>query len=615
MSQTKIEPNPETASGEKRIVNDFSITFGTINGSGSATANTTLLRALFKMGIPVSGKNIFPSNIKGMPTWYSIRANKNGFLARKEENDIVVAMNLATIQKDVASVKTGGVLFYSDDLLISNDRQDIIKYPMPIRSLVNEADVPAKIRNYVKNMIYVGILVRMLEIDMECIREALDFHFMGNEKAMSLNMKVVSLAYDWADQNLQKNDPYIVRKMDGTEGCIMGDGNTSGALGSAYGGVQFSAWYPITPATSLPESLNQVLPEIRKDPETGKDTFAVVQAEDELSAIGMSIGAGWGGLRSMTATSGPGLSLMAEYLGLAYYAEIPVVVWDVQRMGPSTGLPTRTSQGDITEAYFLSHGDTQFVMLFPSSIQECFEFGWRSLNISEQLQTPVLVMSDLDLGMNQWMGKAFEYPDEPIERGKILWEDDLEEILQARNGDWGRYLDIDGDGIPYRTVAGNRHPKSSYFSRGTGHNDYGKYSEDPDNWEKLMKRLQLKFKTALKFLPEQEIESSDGAEIGIIAYGSTELAVKEARVLLAQNGIKTDFLRIRSIPFNHQVKDFILQHQKNYVVEINDVGQMNQILTLAYPQHTDRLFSVAKNNGLPLSAESIINMIQAWEEK
>ena len=538
-----------------------------------------------------------------------------GFLARKEENDIVVAVNPVTIQKDVASVKPGGVLFYSDDLLLSNDRQDIVKYVMPIRSLVNEAEVPAKIRNYVKNMIYVGILGRMLKIDMDCVREALDFHFMGNEKAMALNMRVVNMAYDWAEKNLEKKDPFIVQKMNATQGCIMGDGNTSGALGSIYGGVQFSAWYPITPATSLPETLNQMLPEIRKDPETGKDTFAVVQAEDELSAIGMSIGAGWGGLRSMTATSGPGLSLMAEYLGLAYYAEIPVVVWNVQRMGPSTGLPTRTSQGDVTEAYFLSHGDTQFVMLFPSSLHECFEFGWRSLNIAEQLQTPVLVMSDLDLGMNQWMGNAFEYPDEPIDRGKILWEDDLEEILQARNGDWGRYLDIDGDGIPYRTVAGNRHPKSSYFSRGTGHNEYGKYSEDPENWEKLMKRLQLKFKTSLKYLPAQEVDFVDNAEIGIIAYGSTELAVKEARALLAEKGIKTDFLRIRSIPFNQQVEDFISQHKKIYVVEINDVGQMNQLLLLAYPHFSNKLFSAHKNNGLPLSAESILQMIQAWEEK
>jgi len=459
------------------VINNFGITFCTVNGSGSATANNTILRALFKMGIPVSGKNVFPSNIQGLPTWYTIRVNRDGWLARIEKDDIVVAMNPATISRDITYLVPGGVLFYADDIKYPIERADIFCYPMPVKKLIKEADVPSNLRDYVANMIYVGIVAQILGIELNAIYQALDFHFKGKKAPIDSNFTVVKAAADWAAANLVKQDSYRVERMNATEGYIMADGNTAAALGAIYGGVQFAAWYPITPASSLAESLNEYLPKLRKDPRSGKTTCVVVQAEDELAAVGMAVGAGWGGLRSMTSTSGPGFSLMSEYLGLAYFAEIPLVIWDVQRVGPSTGLPTRTAQGDITMAYYTSHGDKNFVLLFPGSVNECFEFGWKALDIAERLQAPVTVLSDLDMGMNQWMTEPFRYPDIPMDRGKILWEDDLEKMLNRFQEHWGRYQDVDGDGIPYRTVPGNRHKRAAYFTRGTGHDEFARYSE------------------------------------------------------------------------------------------------------------------------------------------
>jgi 2-oxoglutarate ferredoxin oxidoreductase subunit alpha len=368
-------------------------------------------------------------------------------------------------------------------------------------------------------------------------------------------------------------------------------------------------WYPITPASSLAESLNIYLPKLRKDPVTGKNTFAVVQAEDELAAIGMAIGAGWGGLRSMTSTSGPGISLMAEYTSLAYYAEVPIVIWNVQRMGPSTGLPTRTSQGDINLCYYLGQGDTQHVVLLPGSVRECYDFGWKAFDIAEKLQTPVFVLSDLDLGMNTWMTEHFEYPDEPIDRGKIVWEEDLEKMEN-----WGRYLDLDGDGIPYRTVPGNRHPRSAYFARGTGHDEYANYSEDPEIWEASLARLKLKFETARKLVPVPEIETMDGARVGVIAFGSTDPAMREARDRMADEGFLTDYLRLRALPINGEVRDFIRNHERVYVVEMNRDGQMHQILSLEMPEKAVDLVSVTKNDGLPLTARWVVNAIMAEEQ-
>lgn len=593
----------------KPKVNDFCITFATVNGSGSQTANVTIMRALFKMGIPVSGKNKFPSNIQGLPTWYSIRVNKDGYLGRQEDDDILICMNPASFVEDIEFLCPGGILFYADDIKYPVTREDITVYPMPVRKIAREADVSPALRDYIANMVYVGVVAKILGIDMDAIHDALDFHFKGKQKAIESNFNVVKAAFDWADENLQKMDHYSVERMKPLDGYIMTDGNTAGALGSIFGGMQFAAWYPITPASSLPEALNEYLPQFRKDPETGKNTYAVVQAEDELAAVGMIIGAGFAGLRAMTATSGPGLSLMTEYAGLAYYAEVPCVIWDVQRVGPSTGLPTRTAQGDMNMAYFLGHGDTQNVLLIPGSVTECFEFGWKSFDLAERLQTPIFVMSDLDFGMNQWMTKKFEYPDLPMDRGKVLWEEDIERMKTT----WGRYADVDHDGIPYRTVPGNLHPMSAYLARGTGHDDNAHYSEEPEVWEAGLLRLKKKFDGARGLVPAPVIESKSGAKIGIIAYGSTDPAVQEARALFKQKGILTDYMRLRAVPFNDEVKKFISAHEKNYVVEVNRDGQVNQILQLEYPDQAGTLISIAHCDGLPLSARWIMQAIASKE--
>ena len=594
------------------VVNDFTITVGTVNGSGSQTSNMTMLRALFKMGIPVSGKNIFPSNIQGLPTWYTIRLSKDGFLARREINDIVVAMNPASFGQDLEKVAPGGAFFYADDIRWDINRDDIVTYPMPVKQLIRGADVPSRLRNYVANMVYVGILSQILGIDLGKIHLALDFHFGGKTGPVDLNFGIVKKAFDWAAENLEKKDKFYIEPMNATDGYVLADANNAAALGAVFGGVQFVSWYPITPATSIAEKLEKYLNEFRKDPvEKGRNTFAVIQAEDELAAIGMAIGAGWGGLRSMTSTSGPGLSLMAEYSGLAYYAEVPIVIWVVQRVGPSTGLPTRTAQGDLTFTYFLGHGDTEQLILLPGSVNECFEFGWRGFDIAEQLQAPVYILSDLDFGMNQWMTEPFKYPDEKMHRGKVLWEEDLERL----KGDWGRYRDVDGDGIPYRTVVGNRFPGSAYFARGTGHDENAKYSEDPQVWVKNMERLKRKYRTAKKYLPEPILEIDNGSKIGVIAFGSTKPAVEEAAFLLSKDtNLKIDYLRVRAIPFSDKVGEFIDSHDRIYVIEMNRDGQMHQILTINYPESAMKLKSVAYLDGLPLTATFVKDAIVNGEE-
>lgn len=598
----------------KEIINDFNLTVSTINGSGSATANSTLLRALFRMGIPVSGKNIFPSNIQGQPTWFTIRINQKGFIGRQEKDDIVVAMNPTTIQKEIGAVCPGGVLFYADHIHLPVERKDISIYPMPVKQIMHDSDVNPSVRDYVANMVYVGIVGEILGIDMEQIKKAIDYHFKGKSSAVDPNWSIVKASAKWSKENLEKKDPFRVKNLPVNKDNIMTDGNTAAALGAIYGGVQLNAWYPITPATSISESLNEYLPQLRRDPTTGKDSFVVIQAEDELSAIGMAVGAGFAGLRAMTSTSGPGLSLMSEYLGMAYYTECPVVVWDVQRVGPSTGLPTRTAQGDLTQSYFISHGDTRYILLIPGSVAECFEFGWKSFDIADRLQTPVIVLSDLDLGMNESVTNKFEYPESPMDRGKILWEEDLEKILKERGGDWGRYLDIDGDGIPYRTVLGNTHPKSPYLARGTGHDEYGRYTEDNEVWERGQKRLDTKFQTAIKYLPPPVIENKISASFGIIGYGSTDLAIFEARELLDEEGLISNYSRIRSIPFNNDVQKFIEENSRIYVVEINHDGQMCQLLQMTYPELAEKLVKICHVDGLPLTAKWICEAIRAHRE-
>jgi 2-oxoglutarate ferredoxin oxidoreductase subunit alpha len=583
-----------------KVVNDFSIIVGTKNGSGSSTANNTILRAIFKMGIPVSGKNLFPSNIQGLPTWYTIRANKDGFIARREDQEIVVAMNPDSFAKDLASVAPGGAFYYADDIKQPITRADIAIYPMPVKQLVrSDPNVPADFRDLVGNMIYVGVLVQMIGIDIEKIRAALTFHFKGKQKPIDMNLNAVKAGAEWAKNNLEKKDPFFLEPMNKTEGLIMADGNTAAAIGSIFGGVQFAAWYPITPASSLAEALIDYLSTLRKR-EDGKNTYAVVQAEDELAAIGMAIGAGWTGLRAMTSTSGPGLSLMTEFAGLAYYAEVPVVVWDVQRIGPSTGLPTRTAQGDLSFVNSMGHGDTSSIILLPGDIGECFDFGWRAFDLAERMQSPIFVLSDLDMGMNQWMSTPFEYPDRPMDRGKVLWEKDLEEL----KGNWGRYLDKDGDGIPYRTFPGNTHPMSSYFTRGTGHDENARYTEDSGVWLKMMDRLKKKYQTARRYVPAPVLRTTPGATVGIIGYGSTEAAILEAmHQLETDQGIKADFLRVRAIPFTEEVTEFVNKYDQVFVVEMNRDGQMNQILTVEYPQRAPYVKSVAYGDGMPASAK------------
>jgi len=591
-----------------KVVNDFSIIVGTKNGSGSSTANTTILRAIFKMGIPVSGKNLFPSNIQGLPTWYTIRASKDGFLARREDQEIVVAINPDSFTKDLASVAPGGAFYYADDIKQPITRADIAVYPMPIKQIVrSDTSIPNDFRDLVGNMIYVGTLAHMIGIDLEAIHAALSFHFKGKQKPIDMNLNMVKAGVEWAKVNLEKKDPFYLEHMDKTDGLIMADGNTAAAIGSIFGGAQFVSWYPITPASSLAEAINDYFPMLRKR-EDGKFTYAVVQAEDELAAIGMAVGAGWSGLRSMTSTSGPGLSLMTEFAGLAYYAEVPVVVWDIQRIGPSTGLPTRTSQADLTFANAIGHGDSETIIILPGNINECFDFGWQAFDLAERLQTPVFVLSDLDMGMNQWMSKPFEYPDKPMDRGKVLWEKDLEEL----KGNWGRYVDKDGDGIPYRTIPGNKHPLGSYFTRGTGHDEQARYTEDNVTFKRNMDRLKKKFLTAKEYLPKSVTHMTEGATIGIIAYGSTEAAINEARVQLEkEHGMNTSFMRVRAVPFTSDVDDFVHAHELIYVVEMNRDGQLQKLLTLAFPEAAMKLKSVAFGDGMPASAKWVCEGILA----
>jgi 2-oxoglutarate ferredoxin oxidoreductase subunit alpha len=586
------------------IVNEFSMVVATVNGSGSQTSNLAIIRALFRMGITVSGKNLFPSNIQGLPTWFVVRASALGFTARRETTEILVAMNASTIADDLSKLTIGGVCFYDDRIPLPLDRSDVVFYPIPVKDLLKKVEHPKSLRDYIANMAYVGVVAEKLGMEIDAIRGALDTHFRGRKESVDLNMKMIEAAAAWARENLVKKDPFIVKREVVNPERMLLDGNTAAALGAIYGGVNFAAWYPITPASSLADALEEHLPALRLNEETGEATYVVVQAEDEIAAIGMAVGAGWAGARSMTSTSGPGLSLMAEYSGLAFFAEIPVVIWDVQRMGPSTGLPTRTSQGDILFVRFLGHGDTNQVMLFPGNLLECFEFGWRAFDLAERLQTPIFVLSDLDLGMNLWMSEPFTYPEEPMDRGKVLTADDLDRV-----GEFARYRDVDGDGIPYRTLPGTDHPLAAYFTRGTGHNEQAVYSERADDWDRNIKRLWRKHETAKEFLPKPVVHKMEGAEIGFIAYGSTDPAVQEARQRLSQQGIQTDYLRLRSLPFSSEVVEFIQKHKEVYVIEMNTDGQMHKLLQIEVPADATKLVSLAHNNGLPITARWVMEQV------
>ncbi len=604
--QALAQPAPVASSAP--IVNDFSITAATKNGSGSQTANLTLLRALFRMGIPVSGKNIFPSNIQGRPTWYTIRVSKDGYIARSDTTEIMVALNPETALEDHNNVAPGGVFIYADDIKMPLHRSDLHYYPIPVKEMARQHEADPKLRTYVANMVYVGALAYLLGIELGEIEAALKFHFKGKAKPVESNMRVVRAAAAWCAEHLTKTDPFRVERMDSTRGLMLIDGNTAAGLGAIYGGVTFAAWYPITPATSIADALNEYLPRLRRDPETGAPTYAVIQAEDELAALGMAIGAGWAGARAMTSTSGPGISLMAEFAGLGYFAEIPVVIWDVQRVGPATGLPTRTSQSDILKVYWLGHGDTAHPVLLPGSVAECFEFGWRAFDLAERLQTPVFVLSDLDLGMNQWMSEPFQYPDQPMDRGKVL----TAEQVNATRG-FARYKDVDGDGICWRTIPGNESPFAAYFTRGSGHNERANLSERPEDWEGNMLRLKRKFETARQLMPKPIVDLDPEAEVGIIGFGSTDPAIREARALLAQQGLRTSYLRLRALPMNDEMTHFLAAHRRVYVVEMNTDAQLAQLIRLHSPQDAPKVRSANKSDGLPLTAKWVSAAILSQE--
>ena len=602
-----VKEQPETVE-QGRIVNDFNINVATANGSGSQTSNSLLIRSLFKMGIPITGKNLFPSNIQGLPTWYNIRLSKDGYLARREAVEVMICMNGATVAEDMASVAQGGMVIYDENLPIAARREDVRYFAMPVKELVKAADLPFALRDYVANMVYVGVVAYLLEIEMAELRAALEWNFKGKPKPIAMNWDMLQRAYTWATENVTNNQPYRVARMSGyNEGKVLIDGNSAAGLGALFHGVSFLSWYPITPSSSLAEAIISYGPDIRKDPETGKATYAIIQAEDELAAIGMVLGAGWAGARSMTATSGPGISLMSEFVGMAYFAEIPSVIWDIQRMGPSTGLPTRTGQGDIMAAYYLGHGDTRHVVLLPANPKECFEMAGTAFDLAERLQTMVFVLSDLDLGMNLWISDEFDYPELTFDRGKVLTAEDL----KARGGKWGRYLDEDGDGITNRTIPGNKHPMAAYFTRGTGHNEYAFYSERSEDWENNLKRLARKFETARNLVPKPVVDEVEDAKIAIISIGSNDPAVQEARQRLAKAGVETSYMRLRALPISDSVRDFIASYDQVYVVENNFDGQLHKILLTETPASATRLVSVSKCDGMALSARFITESILA----
>ncbi|HYQ88643.1 MAG TPA: 2-oxoacid:acceptor oxidoreductase subunit alpha [Candidatus Binatia bacterium] len=591
----------------KATNNNFTIHVATVNGSGSQTANTTLLRAIFQMGVPVSGKNLFPSNIAGLPTWFTIRVNERGYLARTHGNDVLVAMNPETSLEDIAAMGPGSILILNDGVPAPRIPEDRTVYKIPFNKLVEPIVADAKLRKLVVNIVYVGVVAHLLGIDPQEVDRALSAQLGKKPKALDMNRAALKAGADYAAQNL-KTAPFRVERKNKTEGKVLIEGNQAGALGALFGGVTFLSWYPITPSSSLAESLQSYLERYRRDPKTREATFAVVQAEDEIAAIGMVLGASWAGARAMTTTSGPGLSLMTEFTGFAYYAEIPAVIWDIQRVGPSTGLPTRTSQADLLSTVFLSHGDTKHVILLPASVEDCYLFGMRAFDLAERLQTPVFVLSDLDLGMNIWMSDPFRYPDKAWDRGKVLDADAL-----AKVSTFERYRDLDKDGIPYRTLPGTDHPLAGYFTRGSGHDERAFYTESPETYKRVMDRLARKYETARGLVPPPVIDRAPGAEIGILGFGSSHWAIVEARDMMAAEGLATDYLLLKALPFTSDVAGFLESRDRVYVVEQNRDGQMAALLRMEYPELGAKLRSILHYDGLPIDAQSIVDQVRERE--
>jgi 2-oxoglutarate/2-oxoacid ferredoxin oxidoreductase subunit alpha len=592
-----------------RIINDFSVQVATVNGSGSQSANLVLLKSIFGMGIPVSGKNLFPSNIAGLPTWYTIRASKHGYVARRREIELLVAMNAETAREDILSLPAGGAAIYDESLNLKQYRDDVICYPVPFDKLTAAVCPEAKLRKLVRNMIYVGVVAQLLAMDLTVVESNVRRQFAKKQKAADLNWTAVKAGFDFAAKSLTKQDPFLLEAMHATDGKIIIDGNSAAALGAMFAGVTVVTWYPITPSSSVVESLIDYMKKYRVE-EDGKASFAIVQAEDELAAIGMVLGAGWAGARSMTSTSGPGISLMTEFAGLGYFAELPGVIFDIQRVGPSTGMPTRTMQGDLLAIAYLSHGDTKHVMLLPASVQECYQFAMEAFDLTEQLQTPVFVLSDLDIGMNNWMSEPFAYPEKPMNRGKVLSREDLERL-----GGFERYKDVDGDAIPYRTLPGTDHPKAAYFTRGSGHNEKALYTERPDEYQSLMERLGRKFDTARTMVPRPEVVQTGKSKIGLIAFGSSDFAVRESRDQLKKEyALETDYMRLRAFPFSSEVHAFVAAHSRVYVIEQNRDGQMLSLLKLDLPAgEITKLRSIRHFDGLPLDARTVTDKLVLQE--
>jgi len=591
------------------LANDFSIQVATVNGSGSNTANLVLLRSIFQMGVPVSGKNLFPSNIAGLPTWFTIRANHRGYIARKKEIDILVAMNAETAREDVLSLEPGRLVVYDDPLKLSALRDDLTFVAVPYDKIVAEVCPDAKLRKLVKNMIYDGVLAHLLGIDLAEMEKALGKQLGKKPKAMALNWGALQAGHKYASENFPASDKYTVERLNKTEGKILVEGNAAAGMGCLFAGVTVVAWYPITPSSSLPESVIGYLRKYRMDEKTGKATFAVIQAEDEIAAIGMVIGASWAGARAMTSTSGPGVSLMSEFAGLSYYAEVPAVVFNVQRVGPSTGLPTRTAQGDILSTAVNSHGDTKHPMLLPGSVEECYQMAMDVFDLAERLQTIVYMMSDLDLGMNTWMSDAFTYPTKPLDRGKVLDEAKVREL----GASWGRYKDVDGDGVPWRSLPDTKAP--GFFTRGSGHNEMAAYSERPDDYQKNLDRLNRKFETAKSLVPQPIVNIVAGAKVGIIGYGSSDFAIQESRdQLREEQGLATSYLRLRAYPFTAELEDFVRRHDRVYLVEQNRDAQMLSLVLIDGDRTlAAKIQSVLHYSGMPIDARSITDGILAKE--